>query len=477
MLTILPNSTPVIDAEDLDTSLRRPFLLDLAPFANRLLSDLEWSVFEETINRWSLAIQAATSVRQQRSPHPSAGWNRRKQRRSGSGPQTSPQASADESVQAAPVNSTRRASGWSRRAAKAAECQRLYRRNPGECVRRLLDDKSPVYCAIPEADLITHFGNTYATAPPLAPPPPWLFDDSVTSERGDVLEEAFTPDEIVHQLSRMKRSAPGADGITYATWRWVDPAGAILSAIFNVCRCNTRVPSSWKGARVILIHKGGETTSVRNWRPICLQLTLYKLYTAILANRIASWAIQYSAFSPAQKGFLAYDSCAEHNFVLQAILTDSRRSKRDLMLAWLDLRDAFGSVPHELLMLSMQRIGLSGSIIGVVRDIYHNSSISVKTGKNTYTPPIPQNRGVKQGCPLSPILFNIALEGLLRHLSECNMGYEIAGHSISALAYADDVCIAAPSKIGIQRLLDRCLHFTSWAGLSFNANSSCDICA
>ena len=124
--------------------------------------------------------------------------------------------------------------------------------------------------------------------------------------------EVFTPQEIIHKLSRMKISAPGADRITYANWRWVDPAGAILTALFSICRLNTRVPSAWKHATVILIHKGGETTSIRNWRPICLQLTLYKLYSALLANRIASWAIESSAFSPAQKGFLTFDGCVQN---------------------------------------------------------------------------------------------------------------------------------------------------------------------
>ena len=133
-----------------------------------------------------------------------------------------------------------------------------------------------MYCAIPEADLSAHFTATYSAPPPLPPPPAWLYDDSVTTTDGDVLTEAFRPEEILHQLSRFKRSAPGADGITYATWRWVDPAGAILAAICNICRVNLRVPSSWKGAQVILIHKGGDTNTVRNWRPICLQLTLYK---------------------------------------------------------------------------------------------------------------------------------------------------------------------------------------------------------
>eukprot|EP00731_Ephydatia_muelleri_P013835 Em0007g1145a len=171
----------------------------------------------------------------------------------------------------------------------------------------------------------------------LAPPPSWLYRHDTQGVSGDVLAEPFTPQETIIQLKRAKKSAPGVDRITYGTWRWVDPLGLILSTIFNICRVNSRVPSDWKHATVTLIHKG------------------------------------------AQKGFLVFDGFVEHNFLLQALLTDSRRSKRDLMLAWLDLRDAFGSVPHELLMLMMGRLGLSGGKIETVRDIYDHSSVAIKT--------------------------------------------------------------------------------------------------
>ena len=216
----------------------------------------------------------------------------------------------------------------------------------------------------------------------------------------------------------MKNTAPGIDGLSYSNWRWVDLKGLILAGIYNICRTNSRVPSSWKHSTVTLIHRGGEPAEMQNWRPISLQLTIYKLCAAIIARRIPSWATATSSFSPAQKGYLAFDGCAEHNFLLRSMLTDSRRRRRNLVLTWLDIREAFPSVSHHLMLFLMERLGLLGSILLVVQDIYSQSTIAVRTGRESYTPPhpIPQRNGVKQGCPLSPILFNIVLEGLLRHL-------------------------------------------------------------
>ena len=351
-------------------------------------------------------------------------------------------------------------------------------------MRQLLDNIPRVYCAIAEPELVAHFTATFAAPPPLGPPPAWLFPDRRpvdtgvpgTTDEGDILQSPVTPEEVVTQFKRTKRTAPGADGISYSNWRWVDPLGLILSTIYNICRINSRVPGPWKHSTVTLIHKGGDVTSIRNWRPISLQLTVYKLYSAIIARRITSWATMTSAFSDAQKRFLAYDGCAEHNFLLWSVMTDSRRHKRDVLLTWLDLRDAFGSVPHQLMLLLMERLGLSGAVLDVVRDIYSHSTIAVRTGRELYTPAIPQNRGVKQGCPLSPILFNIALEALLRHLSTSTAGYTIAGYTINALAYADDVCVLATSKTDLQGTLDRCKEFADRAGLAFNANKCGSLC-
>ena len=310
---------------------------------------------------------------------------------------------------------------------------------------------------------MSHFTASYAAAEPLAPPPPWLISRPL---QDDVLDAPFSPSEIQHQLRRAKKSAPGSDKLTYGDWKWADPEAAILCTIFNICRAAGRVPSDWKRSTVTLLPKGGDGSIVRNWRPICLQNTIYKLYSASIARRIADWAISSNAILPSQKGFLPYDGCAEHSFILRSILNDSRRARRNVLIAWLDLRDAFGSVSHDLMLLMMSRLGLVGKTLTVVADIYRGSTIAIKTGKNSLTPDIPQQRGVKQGCPLSPLLFNIAMEGMLRHLATCPHGYRIGeGVNINHLAYADDVCILAGSRMQGQVLLERCTDFTAWASL------------
>jgi len=104
-------------------------------------------------------------------------------------------------------------------------------------------------------------------------------------------------------------------------------------------------------------------------------------------------------------------------------------------------------------------------------DIYQGSSFRVLSGDNNMTDSIPQARGVKQGCPLSPLVFNIAIEGLLRGIMSCPAeGYSFGKglFEVKSLAYADDLTIVAKTDAAIRAMIARIEEFASWAGLCFN---------
>lgn len=124
-----------------------------------------------------------------------------------------------------------------------------------------------------------------------------------------------------------------------------------------------------------------------------------------------------------------------------------------------------------MLLGSMEELGLTGCTLNVVRDIYTGSTTRVKIGK-TQTDVVECRRGVKQGCPLSPNLFNLAMEQLVSGLdSDDNLGYDIeGGDKVAVLAYADNLCLMASSSEQLQRMLDRAGEFADWAGLKFRPN-------
>ena len=182
---------------------------------------------------------------------------------------------------------------------------------------------------------------------------------------------------------------------------------------------------------------------------------MYKVYAALIARRLASWALDAEAISPSQKGFLPFEGSFEHTFLLQSAMTDARRSNRNLSIVWLDLKDAFGSVSHSILLNLLQRAGLTGSTINIIEDIYTASSCHLCVG-NTTSNPISLGKSIKQGCPLSPILFNFFIEGILRGVESLNHGCTRGETTLNSLAYADDLCLLCENKAKLTPVLEGC---------------------
>ena len=102
-------------------------------------------------------------------------------------------------------------------------------------------------------------------------------------------------------------------------------------------------------------------------------------------------------------------------------------------------------------MLSRTGVGLHTSEI--IKDIYTGSTMCVRTG-NDLTAPIPCNKGVKQGCPLSPVLFNFVMEPLIRAADSIpSGGYTIGNQTIRSLTYADDLCVVTQFTKTMQEVL------------------------
>ena len=161
------------------------------------------------------------------------------------------------------------------------------------------------------------------------------------------------------------------------------------------------------------------------------------------------------------------EGCAEHTFTVESLLEDSKRKKKNLRILWLDLQNAFGSVPHDLLWFMLRFAGVPAHFIDLCREIYSGSTQKVRG--RSWTRDLPVGVGIKQGCPLSPLLFNFALEGILPHLMSSSVGYKLSNDtSVSTLGYADDICMVGKTKDDIQKALHLFMEFAEWACLRIN---------
>lgn len=347
----------------------------------------------------------------------------------------------------------------------ASQLQKLFNENPRKAMREILETPSP-QCPVSAENIFAHFHpEEDSTAHNSMEATQTAADDQAV----DLLKEAFTQEEVVGVLKKTNNTAPGPDKIRYLHWKKFDEGCYILTTLFNQCRTLGKVPDSWKKSRTVLIHKGGELDDPRNWRPIALIDTVAKLYSSLIAKRLMKWTRTEDKLAPEQKGFMPFEGCLEHNFVLQTVIQDARRNRRSCAMAWLDLTNAFGSVPHDTIWEALFAKGLARSFVEKIREIYTGTSTSYITEAGI-TPEVVIKKGVKQGCPLSPLIFNFAIDSLVTAASSMKEehGYWLYNSGVTVLAYADDLVLVGKTKEDLQSLLDVVGTEAQRLGLVFN---------
>ena len=206
---------------------------------------------------------------------------------------------------------------------------------------------------------------------------------------------------------------------------------------------------------------------------------IYKLLMGVVAKRLTRWSIEAGILSDEQKSARPSEGCYEHTFLLKSLVADARRQKQKLFLAWLDIRNAFGSVPHNTIQATLRHIGVPADLVTLIMNAYRGATTVVRTPQGI-TEPIPVEAGVKQGCPLSPILFNLSIELILRMVkkkaSKLKSGACVYhGSTISCLAYADDLVIIARSRHALQKLLDEASDGATIRGFSYRPDKCASI--
>ena len=136
-------------------------------------------------------------------------------------------------------------------------------------------------------------------------------------------------------------------------------------------------------------------------------LCLYKLLMSILAKRITNHPNNHDLLSPEQKSARPSEGCYEPAFLLESILNNAHHQPCPLCLAWLDIRNAFGSIPHAALLTTLTHMGFPPNLVAMISNVYTGASTEVLTPLRK-TEAIPIHSGIKQGCPLTAVLFNLA---------------------------------------------------------------------
>lgn len=173
--------------------------------------------------------------------------------------------------------------------------------------------------------------------------------------------------------------------------------------------------------------------------------------------------------TPRQKGFTSEAGCFNNVHILSELLKRSKVSE-GLVAVQLDVSKAFDTIPNEIIGGVLRKKGLSELVVGLVVDSYKDVHTIIKNKEDRIE--IKLQRGVKQGDPLSPLLFNPVMEPMLQAL-ESQPGYKIGDEvGISVLAFADDIILTAKTTSKASHLLGVAEGYLKGLGMRIAAAKS-----
>ena len=283
-------------------------------------------------------------------------------------------------------------------------------------------------------------------------------------------------------LSSLKKKAPGTDRVDNTEIKQNTSVLPVLLALCNFVLRTGRLPHEWQRSRTIFLGKPGavpDGVTAARYRPICLQNTSYKLFSTLLCKSITPYID--SIISPHQKGFRGgFDGCHIQNFLLRTFMAEaalpSKGEMHDgtpLFLALLDIRNAYGSIPHNLLLELMSRAGIPSNVTACISSVYHSHVCECETS------PAAERSvriGLLQGDPISPALSNLYFDTMPQNLPRGEGARHASGICIPYLGFADDTLLLHNSVQGLQKLLDSVSTSASALGLHFNP-SKCHVLA
>ena len=129
---------------------------------------------------------------------------------------------------------------------------------------------------------------------------------------------------------------------------------------------------------------------------------------------------------------------------------------KNLYQIYIDYRQAYDSIHRTSMWQILKEYGIPQKLITMIKACYNNSKCCIKLGKKT-SAPFTVESGLRQGCMLSPILFNLVLEMAIRATAHIHQGALINNQHINLMAYADDVVILSETERGLSEV---CTPFT-----------------
>uniref|UniRef100_A0A2D4K4K6 Reverse transcriptase domain-containing protein n=3 Tax=Micrurus TaxID=8634 RepID=A0A2D4K4K6_9SAUR len=296
-------------------------------------------------------------------------------------------------------------------------------------------------------------------------------DKVIGDEMKEILVKDITWSELKIAIENQKNNKTlGTDGIPGELYKAIgEQIGPLMVEIYNEVLLASKISDSWTEVLISLIRKeDSDLRFIQNYRPISLLNTDYTIFATIIANRLKRILNQY--IHKDQNGFLPNRQIRNNlRIVLNVLEYYEAHPEKQIALVFLDAQKAFDNLNWQFLIQQIYNMNLGTKFENIVTTIYTSQKANIII--NGCTKSIKIEKGVRQGCSLSTLLFILSLETLLTQIRQNSRikGLKVKKEEYKVQSFADNMVffIEDPIETG-QELLNEIDQSGKVAGLRIN---------
>ena len=274
--------------------------------------------------------------------------------------------------------------------------------------------------------------------------------------------------EVEYAINLTKnRKATGPDEIPGEIIKLLDDGNiGRLTELFNKIYDTGEIPDEWLRSTFVVLPKKPIASKCDDYRMISLISHLSKAFIRIIHARIRN--VCEKDLDKSQFGFRQGFGTREALLAVNVLFQKCRDQRKDVFACFLDYEKAFDRVKHEEMIQILKDQGINNYDLRIIRNLYWKQSAKVLIDGQV-SENIDIRRGVRQGCILSPILFNTYADRVFKEaLSECEYGIKVNGKNMNNIRYADDTVLFADSVQALQEIINRVNEEGKKYGLNIN---------
>ena len=275
--------------------------------------------------------------------------------------------------------------------------------------------------------------------------------------------------EFATKLRRTRsKSAPGPNGVPYLVYKRCQGVSRQLWYYIRELWKRNTVSSAWREAEGVFIPKEDGATTVDKFRTISLLNVEGKLFFSLKADRITTFLMSNNFIDPSiQKGGIpGVSGCLEHTAILSQLMREAKKEKKNLVVTWLDIANAYGSIPHDVIRIALERAHVPEKTRDLIASYYSDARIRFTT-KNFTTDWQKVEKGIITGCTLSVVLFSLTMSWLVESVKRETKGPRTSTgqRQANSRLFMDDITTTTETVPQTRHLLEKLADKLNWAGL------------